>query len=79
MPNSHCALWNKNDQNKWHFFTQGINYAPGKMLNSEKEEIYLDGKVQQHQQPLLFTFSLGLQAVFRRNNYSWGKKLRRSI
>lgn len=24
------------------------------MLNSEKEEIYLDGKVQQHQQPLLF-------------------------
>ena len=56
MPNSGCTLWDKNDQNKRQFLTQGINYATGKMLNSEKEEIYLDGKVQPHQQPLHFTF-----------------------
>jgi len=38
MPNSHCTLWDKNDQKKWHFLTQGINYATGKMLNSEKRQ-----------------------------------------
>lgn len=79
MPTSCCTQSDKNDQNKRLFLTQGINCATGKMLNSEREEIYLDGEVQPHSQPLYFTFPKGLQAALRRNNYSWGKKITRFI